>query len=807
MMKINSLTLKGIRGVKNTLPLDMNKKSLLIFGENGTGKSSISDALEWFYTGSIEHISSEEIEKRGKGAIRNMFINQNDDAYVDIHFSESKLNTTKSIDNFAKTYISNNNEEFQQYIKDSQSERLILRYYQLVEFIIATKKEKLDKLQEIIGFSEVGKIRDLLRKTDGRIKRNIRSEQFDNQKSAKQSTLIENLCHPVYTPSEFINACNKLIKPLKLDKEIGTLTDVGKIIKEIEQKEDNTLSDQINFYSKIAETLSIIQENSGQIYAEYEEFYQAFNLIQKEPEKIRKLKLSSLLNEGVKVLKDEIIKEDICPLCQQAKKRIDLITELNERIEELSEITEEKEKLNEISANLESTLKRNLDYMRSLLSEKLFRDEGFIDLKNKVQFFEIKLKTLYEELNKNVSQSEPLKESSSLQIPGKEFENLIELSQKKVKELTESQEKNIRLQIYTKLLLANKAFSDYLKIEKKQEILTKQQSTFESLFSDFIRRQEEAINTFLDLFSHDINKFYCIMNPNEKVQNIKLVPIKDRNTDDLLGITIEYEFFDTTTTQPVAYLSESHINCLGLSFFLASVKAFNKKNSFFILDDVVSSYDRSHRTRFAKLLLDKFNDEYQIILLTHEQEFFELISHTIKSKGWLLQEICWNIDEGAFLKTAQFDYKSQIENKLKERDKNELGNLIRKYLERQLKIIANNLETRVIFKFNNMNEKRMAHELLDSIQSTLKKHSKEISEKADIPAFNGIPAFIANTTSHDNTFQESIEDLEVFWEETRKLIKVFYCKDCNRYLSVENIDKVNKRISCGCPELNYDWKI
>jgi len=805
-MKINSIHIKGIRGVKNVLNLDLDKKSILIFGENGTGKSSISDAIEWFYSDSIEHISSEEIEKRGKGAIRNKFIDQNDDAYVDLKFSDKDINSLKSIDDTAKTYNSNTNDKFKDYISASQSERLILRYHELLEFIIATKKEKLDKLQEIIGFSEVGKIRDLLRKIAGRIKRNIKSEQFQNQKDAKQSTIIENLNQPTYTIQEFIDACNDLIKPLKLGKEIKSIIDVKTIIKEIEQNQDNKTSNLINFYGRIAESLKLIKENLPQLHTEYEDYYNAYTEIQKEPEKIKKIKLSKLLNEGVQVLKNEIIKEDFCPLCLQIKNRVELLKELNERLEELSEINEEKEELDNKRSQIETTIQKNLNKLKSLLDDTMFGDEEHLKLKKDIQELGKAIDVILTEIIKDVSKSEQLTEPNNIFISAKNIEELIVFSQYKSKELTESQKKNIKLQIYTKLFRANEAFLAYLKIEKKEHILRKQQNTFELLFADFIRRQEEAINSFLNQFSSDINDFYCTMNPNEKVQNIKLVPIKDRNTEELLGVTIEYDFFSATTTQPIAYLSESHLNCLGLSFFLASVKAFKKRNSFFILDDVVSSYDRSHRTRFAKLLIEKFNDDFQIILLTHEQEFFELISSTIKSKGWILQEIGWEKDVGSYLKTAQLDYKSQIEKKLEKRDKDELGNLIRKYLERQLKKIANNLEAKVIFRFNNSNEKRMAPELLDSLQSTLSKHSKELKEKADITAFKGIPSFIANTTSHDNTFQESFEDLEVFWEETGRLIKLFYCNNCNRHLSVKNIEKANKKISCGCPNLNYSWK-
>src|SRR5690606_34060828 len=115
----------------------------------------------------------------------------------------------------------------------------------------------------------------------------------------------------------------------------------------------------------------------------------------------------------------------------------------------------------------------------------------------------------------------------------------------------------------------------------------KQQHTFEALFADFIKRQEEALNVFLQMFSEEINDYYTTMNPNERIENIRLVPLKDTN-DDLVGITIEYDFYNETKSPPIAYLSESHINCLGLSFYLASVKAFNKENRFFILDDIIS---------------------------------------------------------------------------------------------------------------------------------------------------------------------------------------------------------------------------
>ena len=43
------------------------------------------------------------------------------------------------------------------------------------------------------------------------------------------------------------------------------------------------------------------------------------------------------------------------------------------------------------------------------------------------------------------------------------------------------------------------------------------------------------------------------------------------------GIEFEYYFHGEPTSPPMKYLSESHLNSLGIALFLASVKLFNKR--------------------------------------------------------------------------------------------------------------------------------------------------------------------------------------------------------------------------------------
>ena len=804
MNKIDSVHITGLRGVRHLLELYLNKKSILLYGDNGSGKSSIVDAFEWFYYDKIAHLISDEIQAtKGKGALRNLFLTNTENATLKIDCSKPELSSEKIINSELKSSYTNESVDFVNFLKATQTENLILRHKDLVKFIISSKTDKLNTLQEIIGFKQVGDLRDLLRKNATRIAKNIKVARYDNKKSVQQSILIENFGQNITSANQFFEVANDLIKPLNSKIEIKSYINIKEILKEIESTEDTEIITKIGFLSKVNENFTEIIGNLDNINSLYIEYFNSVSELKKEKEKIEKLQILNLLIESQKILQTEIIKDDFCPLCQQEKNKIELVKEINQRIEELEGLKKEREKVEQEAKFILQSIQTNTNILISLKSEKLFIKEENEAIRNQIFYLSNSFEKYNEELKKNILAVE-LINPIDLKIDYSDILTIADVSKTSAKTLSENQKKNPRLQIHTKLSLASQAYGQYNRIVKEETVYYRQQQTFEALYADFIKRQEQALNVFLKTFSLDINEYYTSMNPNEKVENIKLTPLKDNN-DDLIGITIEYDFHEKTKSPPTAYLSESHINCLGLSFYLASVKAFNKQNKFFILDDIISSFDRPHRTRFARLLINKFSD-YQILLLTHEREFYEIIASEVKTKGWILQDLHWTKEKGTSLKIPLIDYKSQIDEKFRNRETNDLGNLIRKYLERQLKLISVELEVKVAYRNNEINEKRMAPELLDALQSKLKKSSNELKSIANISGMKGMPMLLGNTTSHDNEFQESIEDLEVMWEDVKTLIHCFYCNECNKYLSVKYYDSVKKQIRCNCGNLKFDWK-
>jgi hypothetical protein len=297
------------------------------------------------------------------------------------------------------------------------------------------------------------------------------------------------------------------------------------------------------------------------------------------------------------------------------------------------------------------------------------------------------------------------------------------------------------------------------------------------------------------------------MNPDEPFQDIEI--ITKGEDDELDGLTIKYKYNDKWEINPLKHFSESHLNCLGLSFFLASVDAFNNENKFVVLDDVISSFDSTHRKRFAELLFEKFS-EYQIILLTHEKDWFEnIVKPLTKNKNWITNEIKWTETKGTHIEEEPLEIRAFIETSLAESKIDNLGNPIRTYLEHFLKEVCLNLDVRVSFKPNSINEKRMADELICELKSRINDKSPDLKTKISIIEKVGNSLLLVNLLSHDNPFNPKIGDLKAFWFDIIELEKLFICQEstCKKpKVSLSNYDTVAKKIRCGCDATKYDWK-
>ena len=89
---------------------------------------------------------------------------------------------------------------------------------------------------------------------------------------------------------------------------------------------------------------------------------------------------------------------------------------------------------------------------------------------------------------------------------------------------------------------------------------------------------------------------------------------------------------------PSGYLSDSQLHTLALALRLAAIRMFNSGAPLMVLDDVVTSYDWDRRTHVAKVLGKHFND-FQVVLVTHDEQFFKLLLDYLPANHWNFKRI------------------------------------------------------------------------------------------------------------------------------------------------------------------------
>ncbi|AIN75149.1 hypothetical protein O8E88_002228 [Flavobacterium psychrophilum] len=806
-IKINNLKIKGIRGAKDSIELPLNGKSILLYGDNGTGKSSISDAIEWFYTNKIKHLSTPEIDTND--AIRNAKLLDTETSEVTILYSNASLDSTKTLslkNNKLVTKISNTSEDFKKYLDDSEKENLISGYQYIRNFVDKPKGEKLKHLSDIIGFEEVTKIKSVLLKSLNNAKSNLKTQNFETLINNEKEKLILNIGASTTQEKNLYDTINNKIKKLNTGIEVKSFEDIKNLLMLLGKGLDPNQQFELKFLEDSKSALTLLKSETKLLEDEYSKYFNEFEIIANDVEAIKQTFFEELLKSGTKILSSKYLKDDNCPLCLQTKNSDELLSEIKIRLVNIEESSQKKVKFGIALNSVKDIAIERIKRLDVLLNNTQADKENNQTVKEGLTAIKTKIHNYQNTADIKVTSGDKLPVLDIIKLVENDFE-FIKIINDRIIKIQDSQKGETPAVLYSNITASRDAFLSIKKFEAQKVILENQQKSFQLIYDEFEKQQKQGLDNFINSFSVKINEYYQFMNPDEPFQDIEI--ITKGEDDELDGLTIKYKYNDKWEVNPLKHFSESHLNCLGLSFFLASVDAFNTENDFIILDDVISSFDSNHRRRFADLLFDKFS-KHQIIILTHEKEWFtNIISPKAKNKGWLVNEIKWTEEKGTFIKEKPSDLKESILYQLAEGNNDNIGNPMRKYLEHCLKDIALNLDAKLSFRYNDSNEHRMPYELLMAIRSEIKKSSAELKLKYPLLDRIESSALFGNTLSHDNPINASIGDINSFWADILELEKLFICQEttCKKpKVSLLNYDTVANKIRCGCDATKYDWK-
>jgi ABC-type lipoprotein export system ATPase subunit len=150
-----------------------------------------------------------------------------------------------------------------------------------------------------------------------------------------------------------------------------------------------------------------------------------------------------------------------------------------------------------------------------------------------------------------------------------------------------------------------------------------------SVISAEIRKKVQAL---LDTLQAPMNQIYRQIQGEQAVPIRLELPTEDDTNQQRLNLVIDFAK-NRAGVQPGGYLSDSQIHSVALALRMAAIKQFNTAAPIMALDDIVTSYDADHRRTIAGLIASMFSD-CQVIITTHDERFFNYMKDQFEAKDW-----------------------------------------------------------------------------------------------------------------------------------------------------------------------------
>jgi DNA repair exonuclease SbcCD ATPase subunit len=166
-MRIKHVKIKGFRGFNDEQTVNLDADVVLIYGLNGTGKSSLIEALEWLFFGDISRrkLSPCKGEYQYEEYLKNLFYSGTDNPFVEV---EGSING--QVIKVRKELVSER--EYKYFINDSKVENLsslslnlesysrpMLAQTEIAALVNTEQKDRWEQISYILGLEDLTKLR------------------------------------------------------------------------------------------------------------------------------------------------------------------------------------------------------------------------------------------------------------------------------------------------------------------------------------------------------------------------------------------------------------------------------------------------------------------------------------------------------------------------------------------------------------------------------------------------------------------------------------------------------------------------
>ncbi len=600
--KLKSIELTYFRGA--TLPVKIafapDKKVTMIYGENGSGKSSIVDAFDFLCQQDYGSLNDR------KGADK--------DLLTSITGKSDQVQVKLTTDTGAwEALFKPGSKTITVKPPNGCPDARILRRSNILRLIDEIPSKRFEALKEYIDVSGIEKsektLGDAIRSKEGELQRHIQSytqaegslgqlwqaekspgksaEKWAEQESAKHATQLQ-------SDSDEVSRLLAALADLERIKE--SREKILKRVGDADAEHKTALNEQK------AEEKKFIGENPAIL----EVLCRAREFVTGNP-------------------------DTTCPVCKQAADSEHLAQELEKRISAMSALTTATNKADTATKTLENSQAQLASADTQLLESAEKAVPKFVGSK--------------------------LSPVAAANLPGEEFNQITDCSLAVVvraaavlKMIASVQSLKVPLENHRKeadkAIAQKTAITSQLKLIKQSRLaqeatdalLTQMRSALDVLGDT----RKAFVKEVLDSVSTEVETLFAKLHPKESLGSIKL----SLDPNNFGSLHLHGDFHSKKGVPPQSVYSESHLDTLGFCVFLALAKNYKTDSTIIILDDVLTSVDAQHLDRFINLIHDEEQHFNQIIITTHYRPWCEKYRHHrapgnkvhfIELRGWALQ--------------------------------------------------------------------------------------------------------------------------------------------------------------------------
>ena len=630
--RIGSVELESFRGIRSRKALRFQGKSLLLFGENGTGKSSFVEGLERVLTGRVS-----TLDGRGQGISSDRH---------SIHVLDSKPDASVVLTNGDLITLSGVNTKLsplaQSYAAAGQvPDHFILRRSKVLRFVEAVPKDRYELLRPFLPLMEVSSFETSLAAAVQNLETVLTKAKFDERTARDDIARLPGieLIGTDLSPGTILAALQSTLSDLMLSP-VSDLSAIPNLQNEIDTSID-----------KVQAKLATLSQASGRMpdlsplrslgeHAPGLDTAAVLAALQDE-----RAKSAAVVDEASAAMKSALADISVwiednapleCPVCEQPIDPQRVSARIKLKVASVNELLRAQALRRSRQQELETAVQSAQNAVVRAFSRPTGVADEWWDSR------EIALRDINQKLGaaKCALKSEADWEFLTTRSLADVRTGLSRIAGDATQPITspdagESTSLKVRLTKLYQLQSTIPQLEPLLAVMAARMNATREATRRAAVARRaLIHLQDARKNIVQEIYSElagDIDDIYSRVHPDESVGDISL----DVKTSGQGSANLRGRFHDRKGQDPRAYFSEAHLDTLGISVFLALRKRLLRVNPDFdllVLDDVLTSVDAPHASRFADVLLTDFSG-CQLLITTHSRIWYEHLRGLIAGKG------------------------------------------------------------------------------------------------------------------------------------------------------------------------------